>query len=272
MLTMRQSAINTYEKCMYKGLIEWGDIGSTGRADEEELTNKYARVGIIFHEVMEYWGKNKLKDIDVPVDDLHKMLDTKLDEEDKDLFESEAEIEKYRVSLHEQLEWTKDACKLSEIRPLGVEVTFNIDDIFTDFIKCTGTIDRIDGNMKEKRIRLGDYKTGKVYTKKELTNNIQATLYSLAFYKQFGFMPEAFDFYFTKFKKVKTIMITPEFIKEGTLRIMDIWYKIKLKQFEPNCSSVYFCKNFCDIYKRKECPKFKKTAHNNAWDNIDGTK
>lgn len=266
MKTIRQSSLNAFELCMFKGYNEYGDIGQTGKADEEELTNKYARVGIVFHEVMEYWGINKMKGKSVNLNSLHELLDTKLDNEDKSLFDDEIEIEKYRTSLHEQLDWTYEKCLCETVSPLGVEVTFALDDLLPDFLPVTGTIDRIDGNMDSKEVRLGDYKTGKVYTKKELSSNIQATLYSLAFYKMFGFLPKAFDFYFTKHKKVKTIQITPEFLKNGTERILSIWYKIKQGEFKPTCENKYFCKNFCNSYS--ECPKFKKIKTNSSWDKI----
>lgn len=266
MLTVRQSSLNCYEKCMFKGFNEFGKVGSIGKADEEELTNKYARIGIIFHETMEIWGNNMMEGKSVNLPTLHKILDEKLDNENKELFANEEEIEQYRISLHEQLDWTYEKCLCDTVKPLGVEVTFKLDGLLPDFITCTGTIDRIDGNMETKEIRLGDYKTGKVYTKKELSNNIQATLYSLAFYKMFGFLPKAFDFYFTKHKKIKTIMITPEFLKNGTERILDIWYKILKEDFRPTCENKYFCKNFCDSYK--ECPKYSKVKLNNSWDNI----
>lgn len=266
MLTVRQSSLNTFEKCMWKGFVEYGNIGQTGKSDEEELTNKYARVGIVFHEVMEHWGLNKMEGKSVKLTELHELLDSKLNNEDKTLFKNDEEIETFRNSLHEQLDWCYEKCICDTVSPLGVEVTFSLDNLLPGFLTTTGTIDRIDGNMKNKEIRLGDYKTGKVYTKKELSNNIQATLYSLAFYKMFGFLPKAFDFYFTKHKKVKTIQITPEFLKRGTERILDIWFKIEQGEFKPTCKNKYFCKNFCDSIK--ECPKFNIAKQNNSWDNI----
>lgn len=266
MITIRQSSLNCYEKCLYKGSVEFGEVGSLGRADEVELTNKYARVGIVFHEVMEIWGNNKMEGKSVNLETLHEIIDSKMEEEDDTLFDNEEEKEKYRLSLHEQLDWTYDKCICDSVTPLGVEVTFSLEDLLPDFITCTGTIDRIDGDIASKKVRLGDYKTGKVYTKKELSNNIQATLYSLAFYKMFGFLPEAFDFYFTKHKKVKTVQITPEFLRNGTTRILDIWYKILSGDNKPTCENKFFCKNFCDCYN--ECPKYKKAKINNSWDNI----
>lgn len=266
MITIRQSSLNCYEKCMFKGFTEFGPVGSLGKSDEEELTNKYARVGIVFHEVMEIWGKNMMEGKSVNLDTLHQLIDKKMCKEDTSLFKDETEIDNYIKSLHEQLDWTYEKCICDTVVPLGVEVTFELEGLLPDFITCTGTIDRIDGDLSSKEVRLGDYKTGKVYTKKELSNNIQATLYSLAFYKMFGFLPKAFDFYFTKHKKVKTIMITPEFLKNGTERILDIWYKILSGDNKPNCENKYFCKNFCDSYS--ECPKYKKVKVNNGWDDI----
>lgn len=263
--TLRQSALNTFELCMYKGLKEWGDVGQTGLQDEQDLTNKYATIGIIFHEVMELWGNEKIQGTSVTLPVLHNIIDEKLNDVDVSLFTDKEEIEKYRESLHEQLDWAYEKASLEFITPIGVEVSFK-QDVLPGTLPVTGTIDLVTGDLDKKEVSLCDWKTGKTYTKKELESNIQATLYSLAFYKMFGFLPEQFIFYFSKTKKVKIIKITPDFIKKGTERILATWYKITEGDFVPNCTNRYFCKNFCTIYK--ECPKYKKSITGTSWDNI----
>lgn len=264
MLTLRQSALNAFETCPYACLQEYGAIGTTDRKDDEAISNKYARTGIIFHETMEIWGNNKLDGKIVTTSELHKILDDKLDSEDKTLFKDEEEIEAYRASLKEQIDWVYETVGCEYITPIGVEWSFK-KDLIKDVLPITGTVDLITGSLSFKDVSLCDYKTGKVYTKNELKDNMQSTLYALAFFNEFGFMPKEFVFYFTKHKKVKVVPITPDFILRGTERILKSWYEMEQGNFKVNNNNKYFCKNFCSYYK--ECPAYKSTG-NKAWDNI----
>lgn len=266
MLELRQSILKDYELCTFLGEDNWGKPNSTGRADEEELTNKYAMTGIIFHEVCEEWGRAKMLGTNLDLDYLHGVLDYKINNLDETLFNGEEEIEKYRVSLHEQLEWTYLNCLFNEVTPLAVELKFSGISVFEGLLPFCGTIDRVIGNVELQNVTLEDYKTGKVYTKNELKSNIQACIYSLAFYNQFGFMPKEFVFYFTKHKKIKRIQITEEFIKESTNRILALWHKIINSKGEADGSNAYFCKNFCSSLDR--CPKFNKNNATKSWDNV----
>lgn len=264
MITLRQSALNAMERCPYACEKEYGAIGSGDRDDDTSPTNKYARTGIVFHETMEVWGLNKMEGKVVNQSLLHEILSDKLDNEDKSLFKDEEEIEMYRESLKEQIDWIYETICCDHMTPIGVEWNFK-EDLIPETLPITGTVDLITGNLDTKDVSLCDYKTGKVYTKNELKDNMQATLYALAFYKKFGFMPKEFVFYFTKHKKIKTISITPDFIARGTERILKSWYEMEKGNFKPNNNNKYFCKNFCSIYK--ECPAFKSTG-NKGWDAI----
>ncbi len=266
MLALRQTILNDMNTCGFMCYKRWNEVGQLGIADKEELTNKYARVGIDFHETMEEWGKRKMNGNTMTLEEMKKLCNDKLNSEDKSLFENDDEIEMYRNSLMEQLEWAYENTHCAEVTPLGVEVTFDIEELLPGLLQFHGTIDRIDGVLKDKEIHLADYKTGKVYTKKQLANNMQAGIYSLAFFKMYGFFPKTFSFYFTKFKKIKTIQITPEFLKLSTENILSNWLRIKNKDWEASCKNTYFCKHFCDFYK--ECPKFKKVRTGTSWDNI----
>lgn len=263
MYKLRQSALGDYERCSFLGADLWGTIGNPEVNKSDQVRNKYNETGIIFHEVMEYWGVNAIKGNRCSLEELHELLESKMQESPEEYYDV-GEKEKYIESLHEQLEWAWEQCLLDTLTPIGVEVTFDISDVIEGVIPVTGTIDRISGDLKNKQVRLEDYKTGKVYTKKELSSNMQACLYSLAFYKQFGFLPEEFVFYFTKFKKIKVVKITPDFLKEGMARILAVYQKIKDGDTKPDNTNRYFCNHFCESKKR--CPLFQKK--NNSWDKV----
>ena len=128
-----------------------------------------------------------------------------------------------------------------------------------------GFIDRIDGSIEEKEVVLADYKTGSStkYTKRELSDNIQATVYSLWFKEKYGFYPKRFVFIFTKERKTKEIEIDHAFIERGLARIKRITNAIEQGIFIPEAKGgKYFCKNFCNYFD--ECPKYIKS--NDGWD------
>lgn len=256
MISIRQTCLNTYKKCAYKFLKEWGEVGEIGHYEENQsVGNKYSNCGIALHEVMEEAG-HVLMEKKIP--DRNYMLsrmEEKFYEIDDAMFD-EGEREVWLESLLNQIDWLYDqTCYSTSV--IDVEWTFSIDNMFTDMPCFTGTVDRIEGSMEAKDVSLIDYKTGKVYTKNELKENLQACIYSLAFYKQYGFMPKEFIFYFSKHKKIKKIIITKEFIEEVGAEIMRIVSEIKAKHFDTNCSSAFFCKNFCEWYS--ECPRYARS-------------
>ena len=266
MKKIRMTILKDYETCPYMCKINWGEEGALGKVDKEgSSTNKYAEFGVIFHEVMEQHALAKMEGTVLPVEALHQLLEDKLKTFDMELVKDEQEFEDWRISLHEQIDWGYEKAGLAYFNVIGAEVTFDQVELFPGVLPFSGTIDRIVGDLEKKEVALEDWKTGKVYTKKELSSNIQATVYALAFYKQFGFLPEEFRFYFTKHKKVKKIMITPEFIQKGTERILLNWYKIHNGEFNPNTSNKYFCKNFCAV--AKECPTQKRVKVE-GWDMV----
>lgn len=258
MKSIRQTILNEYKRCSYMCKLNWGETYEEGKCEVEGgETNKYALVGIALHEVMEVWGINKKNNnVGIVGDEYyHELIDIKLDLIEDSYFDDLEDKENYRVSLHEQLDWLLEQADSNEI--LFNEYKFSYEGLINEVdLPIVGTIDRIDGNLEAKRATLIDYKTGKAYTKKSLKTNIQAFLYTLAFYREFNFLPEKFVFYFSKHKKKMVIWITPEFLQEAGAEVLSIWFKMKRQEFEPNCDSKYFCKNFCK--HQKECPKYKK--------------
>lgn len=267
MKKLRMTILGDFEKCGHLCKVNWGEVGMEGLVDKQGSSqNKYSQMGIIFHEVMEFHAVKHMEDINVSRETLHELLDEKLKTFDMELLDAPEELEEWKNSLHEQIDWAYYEGCLEYSNVIGAEVTFNLDGLIDGIeLPFTGTIDRITGNLDKKEVDLNDWKTGKVYTKKELNNNIQATVYSLAFYRQFGFLPETFRFYFTKHKKIKEIRITPDFLERGIERILTNWYKIKNNEFVPNTSNKYFCKNFCSI--RNDCPT-QKRVKTTGWEMV----
>ena len=187
---------------------------------------------------------------------LHDLLDTKFNLIPTELFDDENDKEDYYNSAHEQVAWLYEHFK--ERKPLFTEYQFTIDDLFSGIdLPFNGTIDRVEGSIINKEIELIDYKTGKIYTKRNIfESNIQACIYCKAWYKLFGFYPKYFTFYFSRYKKIRQIPITKEFIERGEERIKSIYYHMVNGEFEPpNKPNKFFCNHFCTV--KKDCPKFK---------------
>ena len=54
MLRLRQTILNDYLTCPYKCYKAWGEVGVAGKYDlEESPGNIYAKIGVVFHKVME---------------------------------------------------------------------------------------------------------------------------------------------------------------------------------------------------------------------------
>lgn len=271
MREIRQSILGNYEKCPRLCWEKWGSYGEAEPThqsgdDDDGLGSKYAGTGIKFHEVMEAWGMSQIAGTELEASRLHDMMDVKFAELDKSIFTDEYESETFYNSLHEGVDWAYD--KLVNTVPIAVEWNFRFDDLIPELPTCTGTVDRIQGSMVAHDVDLIDFKTGALYTKKELSNNIQATMYALAFEKQFGFLPKRFLFYFTKHRRIKEIMITPLFLEAGKARIMANWIKIQTGHFEPNRSKDiwYFCKNFCDSTTCSKKKRFKQKPK--GWEGV----
>lgn len=255
MLKIRQSCLNSYEVCPYLCFKEWGMWGvySPRENNEETSTNKYALTGIAFHKVMEIWGTSAIENNEKSLEELHQFLDNEISLIDPSYFEDEEDIENFRQSLHEQLDWVHENWLLR--KPLMVEYTFDLEEVFDGLPAFTGTIDRIDGCLETHDVEMFDYKTGKVATRKDLANNIQAGLYARAFEKEFGFLPKSFTFIYTKHKRVKEIMITKDFLEASEQRIRGIIENIQANRFNPpKKANKFFCNNFCSY--KKECPKY----------------
>jgi hypothetical protein len=93
---------------------------------------------------------------------------------------------------------------------------------------------------------------------------MQAAMYSMAFKQMYGFYPKKFIFLFSKHKKTKEIIITPDFIENGLTRIRSNWYHIVNGDFNPPTHPPkFFCNHFCP--HKITCPRFKKPR---GWEQV----
>lgn len=271
MLVIRQSMISDYEVCPYMCMKIWGKFGEPDPPfrESDELTNKYAMCGTALHTVMDEWAKAVKGTAKYPLEHAQERLvelitaipDEVFEEDTTDGLTKDDWFEKMR----DQLEWIWDIYTTAP--PLFSELNFHIENLIPGLPPIEGTMDRIDGNLRTQDINLYDYKTGKQYTKKELSRNVQATLYSLAFEYMFGFRPKNFIFIFSKTKREKVIPITQEFIDRGLERIKGVWYKVLQEDFTiPNKPNKFYCQNFCPVYDG--CPKWSK-ASPEGWEGVD---
>jgi CRISPR/Cas system-associated exonuclease Cas4 (RecB family) len=244
-------------------LEEWGAFGTPDPYDTDERpTNKYAMTGIALHKTMEYWGLEKMRGVSLDRINLHDSLDEYFNEIPFDMFEDENDREEYNNSLHEQIDWLYE--HYTGNTPVAVELSFNLDNLIPGLPTCSGTIDRIDGDLSRQDVDIIDYKSGRVYTKNDCTDNMQAAMYSMAFKQMYGFYPKKFIFLFSKHKKTREIIVTPDFIENGLVRIRTNWYHIVNGDFNPPPKpSKYFCTHFCP--HQKTCPRFKVKG---GWQNV----
>lgn len=264
MLVLRQSILGDYEQCPRICLKNWGNYGELGEceANREEYSNKYTSTGIALHEAMEWQGIELKKGIKHTRLELHDVFDVQFAKIPVTVFEDEEDKEKFYNSGHEQIDWLYDNFK--EFTPILTEYNFNIDELFPGSPKFSGTVDRVDGNIYTQDVHLGDYKSGKVYTKKELASNMQAVIYVLAWKKMYGFLPKTFTFYFSKFAKIKEIQITEEFLEAGLERIKSNWLHIMNGDFDPPTRpNKFFCEHFCK--HKEDCPRHAKPS---GWEGI----
>jgi DNA helicase-2/ATP-dependent DNA helicase PcrA len=123
----------------------------------------------------------------------------------------------------------------SSLNILGLEKLFKIK--IADEIFLTGKIDRID-KLKGGEIEIIDYKTGKKPADRELTRNMQLTIYSLAAHDKNLFNKKLSDinltFYYLQSPEKITLQKNEEDLDKTKGEIIEMVEKIKLNKFPAN--------------------------------------
>ena len=247
------SCLGTYETCGYKCLRQYNKLGEDKLEDDK---NFYGEFGALMHDLFDRYYKDNLTREQMSDMFFNRVLDMECEFPD-------GKKEKYLTEAQEQFDYFYE--KYAIMNPIATEMEF--DEFYIDGVPLhfKGFIDRIDGSIEEEEVTLADYKTGSSskFTKRELNDNIQATVYALWFKKEYGFYPKRFIFIFTKERKTKEIEINEAFIERGLQRIKRITNAIQEGIFLPVAKGgKYFCKNFCKYFD--ECPKYIKS--NDGWD------
>lgn len=249
------SCLNTYETCSYKCKLQYNVLGEDKLEDD---LNFYGEFGSLLHDLFDRYYKN--------VEHLDKTNMIELFHNGVSNLSCEfpdGKKQQYLDSAIEQIDWFYE--RYADMKPIATEEEF--DEFIIDGVPLhfKGFIDRIDGTDEE--IVISDYKTGRSskFTKRELSDNIQATVYALYIKHKYGFYPKRFVFIFTKERKTKEIEINEAFIERGLARIKRITKNIEDGIFVPDSSGgKFFCKNFCKFYS-DGCPKFEKREELGGW-------
>lgn len=226
------SLLGTFEQCELK----YHAIYDLGIREEKEEKHPAARVGSAVHSVLE----KIIQDKKVP--NIQKICEKELVEPD--------DIKKVK-------QFVKNAVNTGYLYNLenvvDVEYYFKLTNI-VEGIPVKGFIDRLD--IDGDKALVIDIKTNrKAYTQKELKNNWQAKIYTIAVRKRFPQVKEVDTiFWFVQPKERKIITIMPEQSEKDEKELVKIYNKIcKINKPKPKKNS--FCK-WC-LYK-EECPLFKK--------------
>ena len=241
------SKFDLYQTCPFAFKLKYIDNIDSG-------TNHWAEIGKCMHSVFEFWGRERIKNKNVTTSDLLKVLEEKFPPEN--VFKNQIEYEDWKHTTKKMCDTFLD--NNYDLKPLFVELELKqkLIDGLPPFITI---IDRIDGQLdKPEDWSVIDYKTGSVYSKKKLVNNLQLSIYALAIEKEFGKIPENFEFYFVKHNKKRSIALTPKDLQNAITKIKSIWDDIQNGIFPRNNSNKYFCTKFCNYHKSGHCKAFSK--------------
>lgn len=266
MKTLRQTILNDYDLCPRKCLFSWGEIGQNENKQNDEVSNKFAEFGKCIHRVMEYMGNEQIKGNTPSINEILEYYSNDFNLL-PNVFKDDKDKANYMRNGINQITWYYK--KLIELKPIAVEWTFDEFYLVEGMLPFTGTIDRIDGDLKRGYIVLRDFKTGKMFDESKLKINYQAMIYAKAIEKHFGVLPERFEFLFGQIHSTQTIMITQEFIDLVLSKIMTIYTNMQYNIFPPNYNN-RFCKSYCEYYSQcdaKEHFKGKRTTKKQKYNN-----
>jgi len=165
----------------------------------------------------------------------------------------------YRDEKHRkaQFEYGKEVLKKYyeennnlKFKHLGLEKNFILD---IDGLKINGKIDRID-QLPNGKIEIIDYKTGNTKTQKEVDNDVQMTIYTMAATEALKIKPDILSFYYVESGTKLSTKRTKKQVDAEKKIIKEVAEEIKEGNFEPkpgkDCEWCDY-KEICPFAERK---------------------
>ncbi|MBI4399031.1 MAG: ATP-dependent helicase [Candidatus Omnitrophica bacterium] len=137
---------------------------------------------------------------------------------------------------------------------LALEKKFAIS--FSPHVEVHGKTDRIQ-RLKNGEVEIIDYKTGKPKNQEKVDENIQLSIYALAFQESFGRLPDRMTFHYVDAEEKVSTVMTGEKITQTCQKILELSEKIRKKEFPP-CSpqQQYVRCGYCEY--KPICPVHEK--------------
>ena len=233
------SRIKTYQQCE----LQYDAVYNRGKRQEGEPL----WFGTIVHETLENYHKDPTKDILELFDEAWvKSSLTNLDY----YRDGREMLQDYLLTA----EYHAHPIALDSDRELCLETYFRIPLDKDRKVIASGIIDRID-HISENHCEVIDYKTSRMpYTRDEVDNDIQLTMYNLAVNHLYPQYTEVdLSLLFLRFKKLTTTR-TPEELEEARQFFINTFYQIKYND-DPQPRLNKYC-GYCPI--KDECPAYKE--------------
>ncbi len=235
-IILSYSKINTYSKCPFKFRLSYIDkIPSSPKP--------YHKLGNILHSALRSYYEYRLSSIGNQSPSLDYML-----EEYRESWGDirEGDEKHYQKGLDILTEYYYKNVD-SEAVPYYIEQPFNI---VVAGVNIIGSFDRVDKLEGYEQYEIIDYKSSKtMLTQEEIDEDIQLSIYYLAFQRMTGISPVKLNFYYLRQNQVLSTYRTDDEINELVEVIRETVWGISYRRFEP-CEGE-MCR-YCDY--KQYCP------------------
>jgi RecB family exonuclease len=276
---LRRSGLATYETCAYLFKLTYID-----EVEGISKSNLWAEVGNILHDIFE---RDSLQEFRSTEEKLFEDFMGKLDKfrtDNPEAFERAQTTVKdniYDKMVQRGLNGVQNYLKYQEIaNPIYLAEQYVEVQLDEDSPIITATIDRIN-KLEDGEFEIVDYKTGKTFYGKQLSNDLQPPIYLLGAEQILGKLPTRFTFVFSDSERLRTYVQTENkdvysctvgkktysfSLHETKKRVKRIFTGIKNEQFNiPSDISNFYCENFCNAFYNNLCEGGQRQLYKNHW-------